>query len=73
MNLSMKQEKTHRHREEACGCQKGNGAGMEWKFGVSRCKQLYIEWINNKVLPYSTGHYIQYPATNHNGKEYEEI
>ena len=27
-------------------------------------------WINNKVLPYSTGNYIQYPVINHNGKEY---
>ena len=23
---------------------------------------LYKEWINNKVLLYSTGHYIQYPV-----------
>ena len=43
-------------------------------FGVSRCKLsiLYIEWINNKVLLYSTGNYIQYPVTNHHGKEYEK-
>ena len=33
---------------------------------MSRCKLLYIGWINNKVLPYSTG----YPVINHNGKEY---
>ena len=25
-----------------------------------------------KVLLYSTGNYIQYPVTNHNGKEYEK-
>ena len=24
---------------------------------------------NNKVLLYNTGKYIQYPVTNHNGKE----
>ena len=47
------------------------GGGMDWKFGVSRCKPLYIEWINNKVLLNSTGKYIQYPVINHNGKEYE--
>ena len=29
----------------------------------------YIRWINNKVLLYSTGNYIQYPVTNHDGKE----
>ena len=28
--------------------------------------------INNNVLLYSTGNYIQYPVMNHNGKEYEE-
>ena len=30
------------------------------EFGVSRCKLLYIEWINNKILFYSTGNYSQY-------------
>ena len=45
---------------------------MEWEFGVSRCKLVYIEWINNKVLIYSTGNYIQYPVINHNGKEYKK-
>ena len=51
---------------------KGEGAGgqMEWKVGVSRCKFLYTEWINNKVLLYSTENYIQYPVINNNGIEY---
>ena len=44
------------------------GGGMEWEFGVSRCTLLYIGQINNKVLLYSTGNYIQYPVINHNGK-----
>ena len=48
----------------------GVGGGMEWEVGVSRCKLAYIGWINNKVLLYSTGNYIQYPMINHNGKEY---
>ena len=43
--------------------------GMEWEVGVSRCNLLYMEWINNKVLLYSTENYIQYPMINHNGKE----
>ena len=52
MNLSMKQKQTHRRREQTCGCQEGGGCGgrMEWDFGINRCKLLYIEWINNKVL-----------------------
>jgi len=48
------------------------GGGMESEFGVSRCKLLYREWINNKLLLYSTGNNIQYPVMNHNGKEYEK-
>ena len=32
----------------------------------------YVQNVNNKVLPYSTGNYIQYPVINHNGKEYEK-
>ena len=41
--------------------------GLE--FEISRCKQLCIGWINNKVLLYDKGNYIQYPVINHNGKE----
>ena len=47
----------------------GSGGGMYWEFGISRCKLFYIGWINNKVLLYSTGNYIQTPVINHNGKE----
>ena len=36
-------------------------------------KLVYIDWINNKVLLYSTGNYIQYFMINHNGKEYGKI
>ena len=46
------------------------GQGMEWEVRVSRFKLLCIEWINNKVLLYSTEDYIQYPMVNHNGKKY---
>ena len=43
---------------------------MDGEFMVSRFKLLYMEWINNKVLLYSTENYIQYPMLNHNGKDY---
>ena len=43
---------------------------LEWEFRISRCKLVYIGWINNKVLLYSPGNYIQYPVVNHNEKEY---
>ena len=67
MNLSTKQKQTHRHREQTCGCQRG---WMDWEFRISRCKLLYIGWINNKVLLLGTIFYI---VINHNGKEYENF
>ena len=33
--------------------------GMNWEFGVSKCKLLHLEWINNKAILYSIGNYIQ--------------
>ena len=56
---------------DICPGEWGEG-GMEWELGVSRCKLLYIEWKNNKVLLYSTGNYIQYPVINHDGKEHKK-
>ena len=71
MNISTGQKQTHRHREQTCSCQgEGSGGGKNWWFEISRCKLVYTEYINNKVLLCSTGNYIQYPRINHNGKEY---
>ena len=33
----------------------GAEGAMDLEFGISRCKLLYIEWINNKIPVYSTG------------------
>ena len=57
------------HREQICVCQ----GGMGWERGWSGRSGLadvsyYMEWINNKVLLYSTGNYIQYPVINNNKK-----
>ena len=50
MNLSTKQNQTHAQREQICDCQgEGSRGRMDWKFGVSRCKLLYIKCINNEV------------------------
>ena len=74
MNLSTKQKQTHRHREQTCGCQGGEGWGKDgvgvWDWQMQTI--LYIGWISNKILLYSTGNYIQYPVRSHNGKEYEK-
>ena len=45
---------------------------MEWNLGVSRCKLLYTGWINNEILLYNTGNYIQYTVINHKGKAYKK-
>ena len=45
---------------------------MDWEFGSSRCKLLYIQWINNKVLLYSTRNYIEYHIINHNEKNIKD-
>ena len=72
MNFSMKQ-KYFIDIENRLVVAKGKGikGGMDWDFVISRCKLLYIEWVN-KVPLYSTGNYIQHTMTNHNGKEYEK-
>ena len=64
MNLHMKQ--THRHRDGIMLA--------KWEVGleVCKCKLLYIDWINSKILSDSSGNNIQYPVINPNGKEYEK-
>ena len=71
INRSMKYRVTDIVNRLMVAWVEGVWGGMDWEFGVSRCKLLYIQWINNKVLLYSTGNYIQYPVINQNGKEYE--
>ena len=34
---------------------KWGGRGMDWEFGVGRCKLLHLEWINNKVYCIAQG------------------
>ena len=41
--------------------------GMQREVGVTRCKLLCTEWMNN-ILLYSTENYIQYSMINYNGK-----
>ena len=46
---------------------------MRWDFEVSRGKLLCAEWINNKVLWYSTGNATQYLIITYNRKESENF
>ena len=34
------------------------GSGMNWEFGVSRCKRPHLGWVVNEVLLYSTGNCV---------------
>ena len=67
----MKQK--HTHREQTCGWQGGGEVGEGWTGSLRLVdgKPLHIEWVDNKVLLYSTENYIQCPGINHNGKEYK--
>ena len=47
---------------------KSRESGMDWEFGVGRCKLLHLEWINNEVLLYSSGNYIQSLGIEHDGR-----
>ena len=52
-------EENHGLWEQTCGCQgEGGGSGMDWEFGVNRCKVLPLEWISSEILLYSTGNYV---------------
>ena len=46
-NISTKKKKTHRHREQTFPSRTGMERGKIWEFGISKCKLLYIGWINN--------------------------
>ena len=70
MNLFTNWKQAHRHRKQTYGYQRGEGKEINQEFGISRYKLLYIKQINNKVLLYSTGNYIQYPVIHHNEKQY---
>ena len=48
----------------------GVGGGLEWEVGVSRCKLLHVEWIDDGVLLCNTENNFQCPVMDHNGKEY---
>ena len=43
------------------------GSGMHLEFGVNRYKLLHLEWIDNKVLLYSTGNCVQFLGIEHDG------
>ena len=60
MTLLTKQKQTHRLREGTCGCQgEGWGEGVVREFGMDMYTLLYLKWISNKDLLYSTWNSVQ--------------
>ena len=54
-------------RRTVAGMGGGGWRGMDWEFGVNRCKLLHLESISNEVLLYSTGNCIPSPGIDHDG------
>ena len=51
---------------------KRGAAGINQEFAISRYTLLYMNYINNEALLYSTGNYFQCPVVNCNEKESEK-
>ena len=45
---------------------------MDWGFVIGMCTLLYIEWMVNQDLLYSTGNSTQYSLITHMGRESEK-
>ena len=60
MNSSTKQKQTHRLRERTYGYGVAGGEGIVREFGIDMYTLLYLRWIINKDLLYSTGNSAQY-------------
>ena len=56
MNLFTKQKQTHRLKERTYDCQ---GARIVMEFGMDMYALLYLKWITNRSLLYSTGNSAQ--------------
>ena len=61
MNLLTKQNQTHRFRDQTHDCWgEGGGKGVVRERGMNMYTLLYLKWITNKDLLYSTGNSDQY-------------
>ena len=54
-----REKKKHDNREKTCDCQRVEERCTE-SLELADANYLYREWINNKVLLYSTESYIQW-------------
>lgn len=47
----------------------GAGRGLDWEFGIRKCKLFHTGWTDNEVLLCSTGNYAQHPVTSQTEKK----
>ena len=70
MKLFTKQKQTHRHRKQTYDYQREKEQGRDkLGAGINKYTFLYIKYITNKDLLYSTENYIQHIIIIYNGKE----
>ena len=69
MNLLKKQKGTHRLRKQTHGCQWGKGIVKD--FGKVMYTLLYLKWITNRKLLYSTWNSAQCRVPAWMGREFD--
>ena len=52
-NANFHRKENHGHEEETRGCWGVGGSGMDWEFGVNRCKLQPMEWISTGSYAWS--------------------
>ena len=66
MNISTKKKVSQMQRTPLRLPKEGEVGEERLGVWAYKVQLVYIGWIYNKVLLYSTGTYTQYPVTNHN-------
>ena len=60
-SIFTKQKQTHRLREQLMVTRKKEWRGrIDWEFGIDMYTLLYLKWITNMDVLYSTGNSAQY-------------
>ena len=69
MNLLTKQKHSHRCRKRTYSYRGGRGKGTNWETETDLYTQLYVKYVTNKNLLYSTENSTQYFVIASMGKE----
>ena len=71
-HLFTKQQQSRRCRKQTYGYQEGKGGGINWEIEIDIYTLLYIKYIINKDLLYSTGKSFQYCVMTYMEKEFKK-